>query len=67
MKFYQNQGVLDELVSKAPKCFEESVILTNEEHQSVLNGWLSLQVPEMASKLERFTQNVTPKGPLTPS
>ena len=37
MKFYQNQGVLDELVSKAPKCFEESVILTNEEHQSVLN------------------------------
>ena len=39
-KFYQIQGILDELKPKAPKNFEESVILTNEEHQSKLNGWL---------------------------
>ena len=39
-KFYQIQGILDELKPKAPKNFEESVILTNEEHRSKLNGWL---------------------------
>ena len=38
-KFHQIQGIQDELVSKAPKYFEESVILANEEHLSVLNGW----------------------------
>ncbi|PFX29428.1 BTB/POZ domain-containing protein KCTD21 [Stylophora pistillata] len=37
-EFYQIQGILDELVPKAPKNFEESVILTNEEHRSVLSG-----------------------------
>ena len=42
-EFYQIQGILDELAFKAPEYFEESWILTNEEHQSVLNGWLSLQ------------------------
>ena len=42
-EFYQIQGILDELVSKVPEYFEESWILTNEEHRSVLNGWLSLQ------------------------
>ena len=40
-EFYQIQGILDELVSKVPEYFEESWILTNEEHRSVLNGWLS--------------------------
>ncbi|PFX29375.1 uncharacterized protein LOC111324926 [Stylophora pistillata] len=39
-KFYQIQGILDELVPKFPKNFEESVILTNEEHRNVLSGWL---------------------------
>ena len=39
-KFYQLQGVLDELKPKVPKEFEESVILTNEEHRRVLKGWL---------------------------
>ena len=40
-KFYQLQaGILDELKPKLPKEFEESVILTNEEHQRVLKGWL---------------------------
>ena len=41
--FYQIQGILDELVSKAPQNFEESVILTTEEHRSVLSGWLPQQ------------------------
>ena len=40
-EFYQIQGILDELVFKLPEYFEESVILTNKEHWSVLNGWLS--------------------------
>ena len=39
-EFYQIQGILEELKPKAPKNFEESVILTNEEHQSKLIGWL---------------------------
>ena len=39
-EFYQLQGILEELKPKAPKDFEESVILTNEEHRSKLNGWL---------------------------
>ena len=39
-KFYQLQGILDELKPKVPKEFEESVILTNEEHRRVLKGWL---------------------------
>ena len=39
-KFYQIQGILDELKPKTPKHFEASVILTNEEHRSVLKGWL---------------------------
>ena len=42
-EFYQIQGILDELVSKVSEYFEESVILTNEEHWSVLNVWLSPQ------------------------
>ena len=42
-EFYRIQGILDELAFKAPEYFEESWILTNEEHRSVLNGWLSLQ------------------------
>ena len=33
-KFYQIQGILEELKPKAPKNFEESVILTNEEHRT---------------------------------
>ena len=39
-KFYQLQGILDELKPKEPKLFEESVILTNEEHRRVLESWL---------------------------
>jgi len=39
-KFYQIQGILDELKPKTPKHFEDSVILTNEEHRTVLKGWL---------------------------
>ena len=39
-KFYQIQGILDELKPKTPNHFEESVILTNENHLSVLKGWL---------------------------
>ena len=41
--FYHIQGILDELVPKAPQNFEESVILTTEEHRSVLSGWLPQQ------------------------
>ena len=37
-KYYQLQGILDALKPKEP--FEASVILTNEEHQRVLNSWL---------------------------
>ena len=39
-KFYQLQGILDELKPKESKVFEESVILTNEEHRRVLKSWL---------------------------
>ena len=39
-KFYQLQGILDELKPKEPKVFEESVILTNEAHRRVLKSWL---------------------------
>ena len=39
-KFYQLQGILDELKPKEPKVFEETVILTNEEHRRVLKSWL---------------------------
>ena len=39
-EFYQIQGILEELKPKAPKNFEESVILTNEEHRSKFNSWL---------------------------
>ena len=39
-EFYQIQGILEELKPKEPKNFEESVILTNEEHRSKLNSWL---------------------------
>ena len=39
-KFYQIQGILDELKPKTPKHFEESVILTTEDHRNVLKGWL---------------------------
>ena len=42
-KFYQIQGILDELKPKALKYFQESVILTNDEHRSVLQGWLPRQ------------------------
>ena len=73
-KLYQIQGILDELKPKAPKNFEESVILTNEEHRSKLNGWLPQYdkgiyfsvVLEMASQLMHFTPNVITKGPRLP-
>ena len=51
-KFYQLQGILDELhelhelhrtVRKELKEFEESVILTNEEHRRVLKTWLPIK------------------------
>ena len=37
-KFYQLQGILDELKPKEPKVFEESVILKNELHRKVLKS-----------------------------
>ena len=40
-EFYQIQGILEKLKTKAPKNFEELVILTNEEHRIKLHGWLS--------------------------
>ena len=43
-KFYEIQGILDELNRPLPpqptKPFEESMILMNEEHQQSLKGWL---------------------------
>ncbi|XP_078350503.1 uncharacterized protein LOC144635272 [Oculina patagonica] len=48
-EFYQIQGIIDELkftkpstiqASKPTEAFKESVILTNEEHRSVLKSWL---------------------------
>jgi len=50
-EFYQIQGIIDELgvsepsvqASKPAQSFEESVILTNENHRSVLKGWLPSQ------------------------
>ena len=41
-EFYQIQGIMDELRASEP-AFEESVLLTNENHQSVLKGWLPSQ------------------------
>ena len=75
-KFYLIQGILDELVSKGPQNFEESVIWMNEEHRSVLSGWLPQQdgkwqflceLLKKAFKLKLFIPNVTTKGPLSPS
>ena len=50
-EFYQIQGIIDELGVSEPtvqackpvQAFEESVILTNENHRSVLKGWLLSQ------------------------
>ena len=42
-KFYQIQGILDELKPKTPKYFEESEILTNDEHRTMLKLWLPCQ------------------------
>ena len=50
-EFYQIQGIIDELGGSEPtvqgskpvQAFEESVILTNENHRSVLKGWLPSQ------------------------
>ena len=42
-KFYQLQGILDELQCTEPKDFEESVILTNEGHRRVLKTWLPIK------------------------
>ena len=51
-KFYQLQGILDEMhelhelhrtAPKELKEFEESVILTNEEHRRVLKTWLPIK------------------------
>ena len=50
-EFYQIQGIIDELrsfeptvqASKSTKPFEESEIPTNDEHRSVLKGWLPHQ------------------------
>ena len=50
-EFYQIQGIIDELrvseptvqARKPTKPFEESEILTNEDHRSVLKGWLPSQ------------------------
>ena len=44
-EFYQIQGIIDSLkpsseISKPNKPFEESEILTSEEHQQSLKGWL---------------------------
>ncbi|CAH3128269.1 unnamed protein product [Pocillopora meandrina] len=41
--FYQIQGILDDLVPKAPQNFEESVILTTEDHRSAPSDWLPQQ------------------------
>ena len=38
--FYQIQGIVDELKPKPMRHFEESEILTNEEHRRTLKGWL---------------------------
>ena len=42
-KFYQIQGIIDELKPKTIRHFEESEILSNEEHRSTLKGWLPVQ------------------------
>ena len=42
-EFYQIQGIMDELTPKTPNHFEESVILTIENHRSLLTGWLPSQ------------------------
>ena len=39
-KFYQIQGILDVVRPRAPKNFEESLILTNEEYRTTLENWL---------------------------
>ena len=49
--FYHLRGILDELQSKKPKVFEETVILRNEGHRRVLKSWF----PE-AMKANGFTR-----------
>ena len=41
--FYQIKGLLRELKDKTQECFEESVILMNEEHRNTLKAWLPPQ------------------------
>lgn len=44
-EFYQIQGIIDVLTAcKTPKPFQESEILTSEEHQNILKGWLPSDV-----------------------
>ena len=44
-QFYQIQGIIDELKPKTIGNFEESEILSNEEHRSTLKSW-RLPVPD---------------------
>ena len=72
-KFYQIQGILDELKPMTTKHFEESVILTNDNHRSVLKGWLPSQEGKKWRLLfrasrdgfaaETFHSNCDKKGP----
>ena len=71
-KFYQIQGILDELNPKTPKHFEESVILTNENHRSVLKDWLPslegkwrllFRASQDGSAAETFHSKCDNKGP----
>ena len=40
-KFYQVQGIIDQLeVQTPPSLFESSLIITNENHHSTLKSWL---------------------------
>ena len=56
-KFYQIQGILDELKPETPKHFEESVILTNEDHRRVLKGWLPSQEGKIWCLLFRVSRD----------
>ena len=71
-EFYQVQGILDEL--KHPLEFEESQILTSEEHQPSLKSWLPTDLEgewrllfrasgETVSRVKPFTRNATTKDP----
>ena len=67
-KFYQIQGILDVVRPRAPKNFEESLTLTNEEYRTTPENWLPrydllFRVSRYGFTAQAFHANCDEKGP----